>query len=89
MTVSEFADRLSVTPNHLNKSIKSVTGHSASHLINKIKVTEAKYLLMIANNTVSDVAERLGFSDISYFSRFFKKMEAVTPNEYRKKIDMS
>lgn len=87
LPVSEYAEKLSVTPNHLNKSIKSVTGFSASELANKIRIIEAKYLLMLAELNISDVAERLGFSDFSYFSRYFKKYENISPTEYRKKLN--
>jgi AraC-like DNA-binding protein len=89
LPVSEYANRLSITPNHLNKSIKSNTGLTASELINRIKITEAKYLLMRADLNVSAVAEQLGFSDSSYFSRFFKKHESVSPIEFQRMIDLS
>ncbi|BDD03302.1 helix-turn-helix domain-containing protein [Aureibacter tunicatorum] len=88
-SVSSFASLLAVSPNHLNKSVKSATGYSASELISKIKIIEAKVLLMLADTTVADVAVRLGFEDPSYFSRFFKKHENTSPSEYRKMIDMS
>lgn len=89
LSISEYAEKLAVSPNHLNKSIKSVTGFSASEMINKLRIIEAKYLLMLTELNISDVAERLGFTDFSYFSRYFKKYENITPSEYRKKIDLS
>jgi AraC-like DNA-binding protein len=88
LSISDFAEKLSVTPNHLNKSIKSATGFSASELINKIRIIEAKYLLMLVDLTVADVSEKLGFTDVSYFSRYFKKHVNYKPSEYRKMLDL-
>jgi len=85
LSISEYAKRLAVTANHLNKSIKLVTGESTSFLLNKIKLTEAKYLLFMADRTITDIAGQLGFDDSSYFSRFFKKHEGLSPVEYRSK----
>ncbi|WP_162845402.1 helix-turn-helix domain-containing protein [Labilibaculum antarcticum] len=85
LPISEYAKHLSVTPNHLNKSIKLVTGESTSSLLSKIKLTEAKYLLFMAELTIADIADKLGFDDSSYFSRFFKKHEGISPVEYRSK----
>jgi AraC-like DNA-binding protein len=88
-TIVEYAELLCVTPNHLNKAIKTITGLTALELVNKIKITEAKYLLMISSHNISDVAEKLGFSDASYFSRFFKKHTFLSPKEFLKMIDLS
>jgi len=83
-STSDYAQKLSITTNHLNKSVKSTTGMSASQLLHKMKVAEAKYLLYLADVTVEEVGVRLGFDDLSYFSRFFKKHEGITPSEFRK-----
>ena len=87
--VKEVAKALYITPNHLNKSVKEVTGESASVFIEKAKLTEAKFLLYQTDIPVSEIAERVGILDQSYFSRFFKKHEALTPLQFRKKIDLS
>lgn len=89
-SIAEYANTLSVSPNYLNKCVKSVTGKSASNLLSQIKLVESKYLLMMSNTTVTEVAQKMGFEDTSYFSRFFKKYNGATPLEFRKKmIDLS
>jgi AraC family transcriptional activator of pobA len=87
--VSEYASALHVTPNHLNKSVRNVTGKSAMQWIMDAIVLEAKVLLYQTNLAVSEIALELGISDQSYFSRLFKKQEGVTPLEFRKKIEKS
>ncbi len=89
ISISEYAELLAVTPNHLNKSVKSVTGKTASDILTKVKIIEAKFLLMSASLTIADVGTKLGYDDTSYFTRFFKKHEGLTPSEYRRMIDLS
>jgi AraC-like DNA-binding protein/mannose-6-phosphate isomerase-like protein (cupin superfamily) len=87
--VSYYSAILNVTPNHLNKSVKSVTQKSATTLINEILLFEAKYLLYQTNFTINEIANQIGYNDPSYFSRIFKKHEGISPVEFRKLIDKS
>ncbi|MBB6369563.1 helix-turn-helix domain-containing protein [Chryseobacterium shigense] len=88
-SVKEYADLLSVSPNHLNKSVKNVTGKTASEIINESLLMEAKALLSLSHLSVSEIAFALGVDDVSYFSRFFRKHSGVSPSDYRKRIDLS
>lgn len=87
--VKYYASELNITPNHLNKSVKAVTGKSAAVWIDETILLEAKYLLFQTTLSVSEIAIQVGHEDHSYFSRFFKKQEGITPIQYRKLIDKS
>ncbi|QSB28114.1 AraC family transcriptional regulator [Flavobacterium sp. CLA17] len=87
--VNYYADQLNITPNHLNKSVKSTTGKSAAKWIEETILLEAKYLLFQTTLSISEIAMQVGHEDHSYFSRFFKKHEGITPIQYRKLIDKS
>lgn len=87
--VNYYASLLNVTPNHLNKSVKATTGKSATTWIDETILLEAKYLLYQTTLSVSEIAMQVGHEDQSYFSRFFKKHEAMSPVQYRKMIDKS
>lgn len=87
--VKYYASLLNVTPNHLNKSIKTATGKTATKWIDETILLEAKYLLYQTTLSVSEIAMQVGHEDHSYFSRFFKKHEEMTPVQYRKMIDKS
>lgn len=87
--VNYYASLLNITPNHLNKCVKTVTGKSAVKWIDDNIVLEAKYLLFQTTLTVGEIATQAGFEDQSYFSRFFKKLEGISPVQYRKMIDKS
>jgi len=87
--VNYYSSQLRVTPNHLNKCVKTVTGKSAVKWIDENILLEAKYLLFQTTLSVGEIATQVGFDDQSYFSRFFKKAEGISPIRYRKMIDKS
>ena len=87
--VSDYASMLSITPNHLNKTVKAITGKSPTRWIDEAIVLEAKVLLANSPLTVSQVAAEVGLFDASYFTRMFRKYEGTTPLQYRQWIGKS
>ncbi len=83
ITASKAAEALHYNPDYLNQLIKSDTGLTLSTYINNIRLNEAKKLLISSNKTVSEIAYETGFSDEKYFMKLFKKIENVTPSQYR------
>lgn len=81
----DYASLLYITPNHLNALCKELLGESAGELIRKRIVLEAKRLLVIKDYSIAEIAYELNFNDNSYFTKFFKKIEGITPEEFRKK----
>lgn len=82
-TVSDYADLLHISPNHLNKCVKTVAGQSARDLLDEMILLEAKVLLSQSELSVSEIAYRIGKQDPSNFGRFFKTKTGITPKEYR------
>lgn len=82
-TASDYADRLAVHVNHLNKVLKEVTGRTTTELIGSRVIQEAKILLKQTRWSVSEIAFALGYEDLAHFSRYFKKQTSYTPMEYR------
>ena len=87
--VTEYANMLNITPNHLNKSVRLITGKSPIKWIDEAIVLEAKVLLYQTKLSVSEVAAQVGIFDASRFSRLFKKYTAVTPLAFRKVIEIA
>lgn len=81
--VNEYAEQLSVTPNHLNEVTKRITGRTASELIQERILLEARRLLLHSNLTGKEVAYNLGFNDPSYFSRFFRTNTGLSPEAFK------
>ncbi|AXE20413.1 AraC family transcriptional regulator [Runella rosea] len=83
--IRDYADILSVTPNHLNKCVKATTGKSAHDLLDDMLLLEAKVMLKQTGLSIAEVAFRIGKTELSDFGRFFKQKTGFTPGEYRKK----
>lgn len=82
-TPADYADRLSVHVNHLNKAIKETTGKTTSELIAGRVVKEATQYLQHTNRSISEIAFSLGFESISYFSKFYRKHTDQSPTKVR------
>jgi AraC family transcriptional regulator, transcriptional activator of pobA len=81
--VTEYADMLAVSPNHLNKCVKTATGKSAQDLLNEMIVLEAMVLIKQTDMQISEIAYKLSQQNHSDFSRFFKSKTGMTPKEYK------
>jgi len=80
----QYAALLYITPNHLNALCNDFLGASAGKLIRDRIILEAKRLLINLDLRVAEIAEKLNFEDQSYFVKFFKKYEGITPDKFRK-----
>ncbi len=82
----DYAAMLYVTPNHLNALCQDLLGKSAGEVIRERILLEAKRLLVNADAGIADIAYRLGFTDNSYFTKFFKKYTGITPEAFRRSL---
>ncbi|UOQ99349.1 AraC family transcriptional regulator [Hymenobacter sp. 5317J-9] len=82
-SVSDYADLLHLSANHLNALCRRVLNKTASALIHERVVTEAQRLLSHSALSVAQVAYELGFEDASYFVRYFRKYAGTTPEAFR------
>jgi AraC family transcriptional activator of pobA len=82
-TAKDYADRLSVHVNHLNKVLKETTSKTTTEIIATRLIQEAKILLKQSNWNISEIAYCLGFEEVAHFSNFFKKQTSLTPIAFR------
>ena len=82
-TATDYAGRLAVHVNHLNRVLKETTGHTTTDLISSRVTQEAKILLKQTNWTVSEIAQSLGFADVAHFCNFFKRQTGLVPGALR------
>lgn len=82
--VSDYADLLNLSPYQLNSITKALVGKTVSDLISEQIILEAKRYLLATPGQVKDVADHLGYEDVSYFIRFFKKHTGHSPEAFRK-----
>ncbi|NML39598.1 helix-turn-helix domain-containing protein [Chitinophaga sp. G-6-1-13] len=82
--VAQYAGLLNLSTYQLNAITKTSLGKSASTVINEQILLEAKRYLLATSNQVKEIADLLGYEDISYFIRFFKKHTGYSPEVFRK-----
>lgn len=81
--VTDYAHLLAVTPDHLNKCVRTTTGRSAQELLSEMLMLEAKVLLRQTQLTITEIAYKLSEKSPSDFSRFFKAKTGLTPKQYK------
>lgn len=82
-TAKDYADRLAIHVNHLNKVLKESIGKTTTDLIAGRIVQEAKILLKQTDWNVSEIAYCLGFEEVAHFSNFFRKQTSYSPLAFR------
>jgi AraC-like DNA-binding protein len=82
-TAKDYADRLAVHVNHLNKVLKENTGKTTTDIISSRIVQEAKILLKQTDWNISEIAYSLGFEQVAHFSNFFRKQTQLAPVTFR------
>lgn len=81
--VGDYAGKLFVSVNTLNKIVKDLTGKTAKEIINDKVILESKRMLLYTSNDISEIAFTIGFDEPTHFIRFFKSHTQQTPKEYR------
>lgn len=82
-TAGDFAQILNVHPNHLNATVKRVTGRTTSEHIRQRILLEARLLLLHTDWPIAAIAHSLGFEEPANFSHFFKSQTGHTPHTFR------
>jgi AraC family transcriptional activator of pobA len=81
--VGAYAERLNLPVRQLSEAVKAQSGKPAIKHVHERLVLEARRLLFYTDQSLKEIAFELGFSEASYFSRFFKRETGHTPLEYR------
>ncbi|WP_425275575.1 helix-turn-helix domain-containing protein [Stutzerimonas zhaodongensis] len=82
-SIERFAQRLGVTPAHLNNLTRRYTGLTAQQVVHQRVLLEAKRQLIYSALSAKQIASELGFSEPAYFSRFFKRLSGQSPRSFR------
>ena len=80
----EMASLCHLSRSYFSRLFQHDTGENYTDYVNRRKVERAKELLRGTPDSVSAIAAALGFMDVSYFVKLFKRFEGVTPLAYRK-----
>ncbi|OCT10682.1 DNA-binding response regulator [Paenibacillus pectinilyticus] len=84
ISLADIASRFYLSREYISRKFKQEFQVNLSDYLGQIRMSKAKVLLCNPNLRISQVAEMVGYQDEKYFSKVFKKMSGMTPNEYRK-----
>ena len=82
-TPKDFAERLSIHVNYLNRAVKKETGKTTTELIFERLIAEAKGMLKHSNMNIAEISYALGFEDQANFTTFFRKRTDLSPSAFR------
>ncbi len=83
--VRQYAEALHVTPDHLNRTIKSLIGKTAKEYLQSRIIVAAKRLLSFSGKTNKEIGYDLGFNEPANFSNFFKKCTGFSPSKFKER----
>ena len=83
-SVTEYANRLGLSPKSLTKHLQKIGANTPSDIIKSRIILEAQRQLIYTDQSVKHIAYDLGFNDSAYFTRFFKKDTLKSPLQFKK-----
>lgn len=89
ITIETMSQELGLSQSHFMKFFKNTMGTTFIDYLNEYRLTMASRLLVSSESSILNIAAEVGFDNLSYFNRLFKKRFAVTPRDYRKKFDVN
>ncbi|MBL1222805.1 helix-turn-helix domain-containing protein [Chryseobacterium sp. L7] len=84
-SIAYYASLLGITPKHLNRIAQAVVRKTATDVITERVVLEAKRMLIYLDESLGEIAFRLGYEEYSYFVRVFRKSSGMTPTQFMRK----
>jgi len=83
--LDDLAKEYSISKYYMSHIFREQYGTSITNYLIQVRITKAKHYLRFTQLSTSDVAAKVGYEDVNYFIRMFKKVENITPGEYRKR----
>ncbi|TAJ11766.1 AraC family transcriptional regulator [Marinilabiliaceae bacterium JC017] len=83
LSIGDYASRLNISPIYLSECVKKATGKSAQQVLIDYRILFAKALLHQVGRSITEIAQEIGFSEVTNFTKFFKKNTGLTPNQFR------
>jgi AraC-type DNA-binding domain-containing proteins len=83
LCIEAIADKLNLSYSHVRRIFKSFSGVNFVDYLNKIRIANAKEMLLKTDCTIKDIANQSGYNNDQCLTRFFKRYEGVTPGKYR------
>lgn len=82
LSVSEISNYIDLTPTYIGSIFKKVTGQSILQYITELRMDHAKKLLRTDKYNITEISQMVGYSDVFYFSKKFKKIHGCSPKNF-------
>ena len=83
VSLQELAKRFDISLRSFNRRFRQAAGKTPLQYLQEVRLEQAKSLLKLSNLSIAEIAFAVGYQDTSYFSSLFKRINTITPNEYR------
>jgi AraC-like DNA-binding protein len=84
ITLDSLSDQFYINKFYLTRMFKEQFGATVLSYLDQVRITHAKHLIRFSDMTIENIGREVGIDDGAYFNRVFKKVEGVTPGEYRR-----
>jgi two-component system, response regulator YesN len=85
ISLEDLSKRLYLSRNYLNQIFKKATGETFTNYVIRVRMEKAKALMLEGKHMIYEIAEKVGYKNVPYFSSNFKKYYGVNPSELAKK----
>ena len=87
LSLKDISKDLFINPVYLGQLIKKETNSTFAELLNKQRIKAAQQLLLSTNDSIEDICYTVGYSNVGYFYKVFRKLCGKSPKAYRKQIE--
>ena len=85
VTIQDLSKEIGINRTYLSNFINETYGENFNNWINGLRINEAKYkILTTSENSLSEIARKVGFADLAHFSKIFKRKEGISPSDWKK-----
>ena len=85
-SLDDLASRCALNSSYFSRAFKEQTGIPLFKYINRLRIDRACQLLKASSMTIIDIAFSVGYNNVSFFNRYFKKLMSISPGEYRRRV---
>jgi two-component system response regulator YesN len=82
-TIQDISKNLCINTEYFCRIFKNETGMTVNSYLTSLRINKAEKLLQKTNNSVNEIASKVGYQNPNYFSRLFKKIKGINPSEIR------
>lgn len=87
VTIQDLSREIGINRTYLSNFINETYGENFNNWINGLRINEAKYkILTTSEDSLSEIARKVGFADLAHFSKIFKRKEGISPSDWKNKI---